>query len=110
MHITQFVYQAKAFVHWTLSSIYMIFYFFTYNLDPFIMTLTYISILHAARHGGCEDLQGLFDHGPSLHCMGLQQTVENLGMGRDNKLREKLGVFHFKHKENICMMKDKKRV
>ena len=44
------------------------------------MTLTYIAILHAAWHSGDEDLQDLFDHGPSLHCMGLQQTVENLGV------------------------------
>ena len=65
------------------------------------MTLTYISILHAARHGGGQDLQGPFDHGPSLHCVSLQQTVENLGMGRTN-IGEKLGVFHCKYKENIC--------
>ena len=51
------------------------------------MTLTYISILHATKHGGGEDLQGLFDHGPSLHRVGLQQTVENLVVGGDNKLR-----------------------
>ena len=71
----------------------MIFHVFAYNLDPLIMTLTYISILHAARHGGCEDLQGLFDHGPSLHCVSLQQTVENLEVGRDKKLPEKIMSF-----------------
>ena len=36
------------------------------------MILTYIFILHADWHGGGEDLQGLFDHGPSLHRVGLQ--------------------------------------
>ena len=55
------------------------------TLTPLFMTLTYISILHAAWHSRGEDLQGLFDHGPSLHCVSLQQTVENLGMGREKK-------------------------
>ena len=65
-------------------------------LTPLLITLTYISNLHAAWHGGGEDLQGLFDHGSSLHCVGLQQTVENLGLGRDKKLQGKSGAFQCK--------------
>ena len=68
----------------------MIFYFFTDKPDLFIMTLNYISIFHAVRHGGGEDLQGLFGYGPSLHCMGLQQTVENLGVGRRQQITGKI--------------------
>ena len=52
------------------------------------MTLTYISILHAAWHSGGEDLQGLFDYGPSFHHVDFQQTVENLGVGREKNNRK----------------------
>ena len=74
------------------------------------MTLTYISILHASWHGGGEDFQGLFDHSPSLHRMGLQQTMENLRVGRDNKLRIKIRSISLEIEENICIMKDKQGV
>ena len=60
------------------------------------MTLTNISILNAARHGGDQDIQGLFDYGPSLHRLGLQQTMENLGGGENKKLRWKAGMFQWK--------------
>ncbi len=38
-----------------------------------------VAVLHAARHAGREDLQGLAHHAPRLHRVGLQQRVEHLG-------------------------------
>ncbi len=38
-----------------------------------------VAVLHAARHAGREDLQGLAHHAPRLHSVGLQQRVEHLG-------------------------------
>ena len=72
------------------------------------MTLTNISILNAARHGGDQDIQGLFDYGPSLHRLGLQQTMEKLGGGRKRNYGEKQECFNGNsYKETICIMKDK---
>ncbi len=37
-----------------------------------------VAVLHAARHAGRQDLQGLTHHAARLHRVGLQQRVEHL--------------------------------
>ena len=38
-----------------------------------------VGILHPYGHHRCEDVQSLAHNEPSLHSMGLQQAVEDLG-------------------------------